>query len=100
MAVLNCQDERARSFGWSFPTGPSRLHRLVDVCAGFQQSANNLGVPLARGEEEWGKAGIGKRRSEICARFEQQLDDWSMAFRRRPHGRRLSAFFFGVNLCT
>src|SRR6185436_7525178 len=98
MAVFYCQDERARSFGGSFAAGFSRLHRLIRVCASFQQRANSFSSSLARGEKERCEARVGKGRSEICAGLEQQFDDWPVAFRGGPHQRRLPALFFGINL--
>ena len=78
--------------------GPAfRVHRFVDVRAGFQEYADRVWMAFADGKEQWREATV-QGRPKIGARLEQQVDHIDVSLGGSPHDGALAAFFGRIHI--
>ncbi len=104
MRVHHRHEQRTRARGRHAPavsTAPSvQRHSLVDVCPRLQQHLDDVDAPFSNGEQHRRETG-GQASAEIGAGCDEDFRHAGMAFRGRPHQRRLTApIVFAVDVGT
>jgi len=75
-----------------------KLPHRVHIHARLEKNLGCFQAALTHGKEKWRKSGVGECRVNVCAGFEEEIDNFGIAIRGSPHQSGLSAALPGIHV--